>query len=148
MNTNPQKSYHRTSLKIMLSLLCVWFLVSFGCGILFRDWLDAHAPPVGNAPFGFWMGTMLPLGTGSLAMTGAAAADNRQRQGRIRSILALLLIAAEVEAPGLIAVVIAAAVETVAAASTFLLVRKIASTPPTAKNVTLATTSCPFGRGC
>lgn len=55
MNADPKTSYHRTSLKIVFSLLTVWFSVSFGCGILFRDWLDAHAPPVGNAPFGFWM---------------------------------------------------------------------------------------------
>ena len=55
MNNDPRKSYHRTCLKIVFSLLTVWFFVSFGCGILFRDWLDAHAPPVGHAPFGFWM---------------------------------------------------------------------------------------------
>ena len=55
MNTDTPKSYHRTSLKLVLGLLVVWFSVSFGCGILFRDWLDANAPPIGNAPFGFWM---------------------------------------------------------------------------------------------
>ena len=36
-------------------LLIVWFIASFGCGILWRSWLDAHAPAVGHAPFGFWM---------------------------------------------------------------------------------------------
>ena len=36
-------------------ILGVWFTVSFGCGILWRDWLDANFPTVGNAPFGFWM---------------------------------------------------------------------------------------------
>ncbi|NWK57607.1 DUF4212 domain-containing protein [Verrucomicrobiaceae bacterium N1E253] len=35
--------------------LAIWFSVSFGCGILWRDWLDIHFPPVGHAPFGFWM---------------------------------------------------------------------------------------------
>lgn len=55
MNSDSQKSYQRTCLKIVLSLLAVWFFVSFGCGILFRDWLDANAPPIGNAPAGFWM---------------------------------------------------------------------------------------------
>jgi putative solute:sodium symporter small subunit len=35
--------------------LAVWFSVSFGCGILFREWLDAYAPQIGSAPFGFWM---------------------------------------------------------------------------------------------
>ncbi|NOY00680.1 MAG: DUF4212 domain-containing protein [Verrucomicrobia bacterium] len=48
-------AYQRTSLKIALSLLIVWFSVSFGCGIIFREWLDANAPQVGTAPFGFWM---------------------------------------------------------------------------------------------
>ena len=52
---DSKKSYHRASLKLVFSLLTIWFFVSFGCGILFRDWLDLHAPPVGNAPFGFWM---------------------------------------------------------------------------------------------
>ncbi len=36
-------------------MLSVWFIVSFGCGILFRDWLDASFPSIGSAPFGFWM---------------------------------------------------------------------------------------------
>ena len=50
-----QRAHRRSSLKVILCLLPVWFFVSYGCGILFRDWLDAHAPTVGNAPFGFWM---------------------------------------------------------------------------------------------
>ena len=48
-------AHRRASLKIVFGLLLVWFSVSFGCGILFRDWLDANAPAIGNAPFGFWM---------------------------------------------------------------------------------------------
>ncbi len=36
-------------------LLLIWFLTSFGCGILLRDWLDVNFPSVGSAPFGFWM---------------------------------------------------------------------------------------------
>ena len=27
----------------------------FGCGIVFREWLDENAPHIGTAPFGFWM---------------------------------------------------------------------------------------------
>ena len=38
-----------------LSLLAVWFFLSFVCGILLRDWLDVNFPAVGHAPFGFWM---------------------------------------------------------------------------------------------
>ena len=49
------KQYWKACLKLVFCLLTVWFIVSFGCGILLREWLDASAPPVGNAPFGFWM---------------------------------------------------------------------------------------------
>jgi len=57
-DTPPQThstAYHKSSLKIVLCLLIVWFSVSFGCGIIFRDWLDVNAPQIGTAPFGFWM---------------------------------------------------------------------------------------------
>ncbi|MDQ8187581.1 DUF4212 domain-containing protein [Pelagicoccus sp. SDUM812002] len=50
-----QRLHRRSSLRVILCLLPIWFIVSYGCGILFRDWLDANAPSVGNAPFGFWM---------------------------------------------------------------------------------------------
>ncbi len=55
MSEKRSASYQRSCLVIVYVLLTLWALVSFGCGILFRDWLDAHAPRVGNAPFGFWM---------------------------------------------------------------------------------------------
>lgn len=47
--------YQKACLKITAAILIVWFAVSFGCGILFRDKLDTNAPQVGTAPFGFWM---------------------------------------------------------------------------------------------
>ncbi len=47
--------YWHASLRVTLSLLSVWALLSLGCGILFRDFLDARLPNVGGAPFGFWM---------------------------------------------------------------------------------------------
>lgn len=55
MSTNTSLTHRRACLRLTLALLLVWFFVSFGCSILFRDWLDAHFPTVGNAPFGFWM---------------------------------------------------------------------------------------------
>lgn len=55
MKVDHPYAHRRACLKIVFSLLTVWFAVSFGCGILFREWLDANAPQVGNAPFGFWM---------------------------------------------------------------------------------------------
>lgn len=47
--------YWSAHLRCVGVLLGIWFIVSFGCGILWRDWLDAHFPKVGTAPFGFWM---------------------------------------------------------------------------------------------
>jgi putative solute:sodium symporter small subunit len=48
-------SYEKTCNVILFVLLSIWFVASFGCGILFREWLDQNAPSIGNAPFGFWM---------------------------------------------------------------------------------------------
>ncbi len=53
-STGTSGGYRRASLIILFSLLTIWFVVSFGCGILFREQLD-DAFSVGNAPLGFWM---------------------------------------------------------------------------------------------
>jgi len=55
MSEHRSASYQRSCLIIVYTLLSIWAFISFGCGILFRDWLDVHAPHVGHAPFGFWM---------------------------------------------------------------------------------------------
>jgi len=55
MSEHDPKAYRRDCLKILLALLSVWFFASYGCAILFREWLDANLPTVGSAPFGFWM---------------------------------------------------------------------------------------------
>ena len=55
MGLKNSTSYQRSCLWLVSGLLLIWFVVSFGCGILFRDWLDANFPTIGNAPFGFWM---------------------------------------------------------------------------------------------
>lgn len=52
---HASKAYLKSSLVIVFSLLAVWFLASFVCSILAREWLDDHFPSIGNAPFGFWM---------------------------------------------------------------------------------------------
>ncbi|MBT8485214.1 MAG: DUF4212 domain-containing protein [Phycisphaerae bacterium] len=44
--------YWRRNLLYVELLLVVWFLVSFGCGILFADRLDAFT--VGGFRLGFW----------------------------------------------------------------------------------------------
>ena len=55
MSQHASKAYLRSSLYIVIGLLAVWFIAGFGCSILWRDWLDANFPNIGNAPFGFWM---------------------------------------------------------------------------------------------
>ncbi|MDF1752576.1 MAG: DUF4212 domain-containing protein [Verrucomicrobiales bacterium] len=52
---NQAAKYWWAKMRILLGILVVWFTVSFGCGIIFRDWMDVNMPKVGNAPFGFWM---------------------------------------------------------------------------------------------
>ncbi len=47
-----KKNYWNASLRLTLGLLSIWFLVSFGAGILFRDFLDKYN--IGGAPLGFW----------------------------------------------------------------------------------------------
>ena len=44
--------YWRANLRLMGGLLFVWFLVSFGFGILLREPLDAVS--IGGVPLGFW----------------------------------------------------------------------------------------------
>ena len=41
-------SYWKKSLNLVAKLLSVWFLVSFGCGILFKEQLDQFS--IGGAP--------------------------------------------------------------------------------------------------
>ncbi len=50
-----QNVYWTKSLQIVLFILAIWFVLSLGCGVLFREKLDALLPPMGGAPFGFWM---------------------------------------------------------------------------------------------
>lgn len=45
-------AYWKENLRLLLTLLCVWFAVSFGCGILFVDTLDKIV--IGGFPLGFW----------------------------------------------------------------------------------------------
>ncbi len=45
-------SYWKTNLKYLLILLSIWFLVSFGAGILFRESLDTIR--LGGFKLGFW----------------------------------------------------------------------------------------------
>ncbi|MEM1140005.1 MAG: sodium/substrate symporter small subunit, partial [Pseudomonadota bacterium] len=41
LDPEAARAYWGANLRLMITLLIVWFSVSFGCGILFRDALDA-----------------------------------------------------------------------------------------------------------
>lgn len=49
---NNENAYWRANLRLMSSLLLVWFLVSFGCGILVVDYLDGFR--LFGYKLGFW----------------------------------------------------------------------------------------------
>jgi putative solute:sodium symporter small subunit len=46
------KGYWRANLKILIILLSIWFMVSFGFGIIFSDFLDQYQ--IGGFKLGFW----------------------------------------------------------------------------------------------
>lgn len=46
------RGYWRATKRLTVSLLLVWFAVSYGAGILFREALDSVT--IGGAPLGFW----------------------------------------------------------------------------------------------
>ena len=51
---NPSSSkYWHDNLSLTIKILIVWFSVSFGCGIIFKEELDQFS--LGGAPLGFWM---------------------------------------------------------------------------------------------
>ena len=50
--TEAEGAYWRENIRLLVSLMAIWFVASFGCGILFRDWLDQFS--LGGYPLGFW----------------------------------------------------------------------------------------------
>ena len=44
--------YWQENLRIIFALLSIWFLVSFGFGIIFSEWLDQFK--IGGFRLGFW----------------------------------------------------------------------------------------------
>ena len=51
-NSQDAAGYWKATIRLTISLLIVWFLVSFGAGIIFREALDNLS--IGGAPLGFW----------------------------------------------------------------------------------------------
>lgn len=52
MADNNHKTYWNKNLKYLAGLLIAWFLVSYGCGILFVDQLNEIR--IGGFKLGFW----------------------------------------------------------------------------------------------
>jgi len=50
--SDKQDQYWLTNLKYLAILLSIWFIVSYGCGILFVDFLDQFR--IGGFKLGFW----------------------------------------------------------------------------------------------
>ena len=46
------RSYWRDNMRLVSICLAVWFVVSFGCGILLVDWLNQFT--IGGFQLGFW----------------------------------------------------------------------------------------------
>lgn len=51
-DTPAHEAYWKENLRLMLILLCIWFVVSFGCGIVFVEQLNAIR--LGGFKLGFW----------------------------------------------------------------------------------------------
>lgn len=52
MSDNRMKEYWNKNLRYLAILLTVWFIVSYGCGILFADALNTIQ--IGGFKLGFW----------------------------------------------------------------------------------------------
>lgn len=50
--TKELQAYWKENLVIITVLLAIWFAVSYVCGILFANQLDAYR--IGGFPLGFW----------------------------------------------------------------------------------------------
>lgn len=51
-NKDQESAYWQANISLMLKLLAVWFVVSFGCGILLVDVLNQFQ--IGGYKLGFW----------------------------------------------------------------------------------------------
>jgi len=49
---HSKKKYWRINVRYLVWLLSIWFLVSFGAGIIFAEFLNRYS--LGGYPLGFW----------------------------------------------------------------------------------------------
>lgn len=47
-----EDQYWLANLRLLGVLMAIWFVVSFGAGVIFRDWLDQFM--LAGYPLGFW----------------------------------------------------------------------------------------------
>lgn len=52
--TEREKAYWRRNVRLVLTLLAVWFAVSYGAGIILAEWLNQYRLPGTGFPLGFW----------------------------------------------------------------------------------------------
>ncbi len=52
MSEKNQNTYWKENIRIILTCLSIWFIVSFGCGILFVEQLNQFR--LGGYKLGFW----------------------------------------------------------------------------------------------
>ncbi|MGA1207246.1 MAG: DUF4212 domain-containing protein [Litorivicinaceae bacterium] len=52
MDEQQARAYWQENIRTIMQLLVVWFIVSYGCGVLFVDLLDTIA--IGGYKLGFW----------------------------------------------------------------------------------------------
>ncbi len=50
--SETEKAYWSQNIRLLWTLMTIWFVVSFGAGIIFRDFLDQFS--IGGYPLGFW----------------------------------------------------------------------------------------------
>lgn len=50
--TANERAYWKENIRLLISIMAIWFIASFGAGILFRDFLDQFS--LGGYPLGFW----------------------------------------------------------------------------------------------
>ena len=51
-NDDRMAKYWSKNVSLMVRVFVIWFVVSFGCGIVFVDWLNQFR--LGGYPMGFW----------------------------------------------------------------------------------------------
>lgn len=50
--SEAEGAYWRENIRLLVTLMTIWFACSFGAGILLRDFLDQFM--IGGYPLGFW----------------------------------------------------------------------------------------------